>query len=151
MFSGSIFPPIALNISLHPALITLKFPNMFDITSSLAPAFFKSCITFCFIVSSKFPNVTFPASSNTGSPDVNKLFIFAKLSVLCFAVCLLATVFHAGNISSIFLSKSLDTCCAKLTSTDLLPICCLSISKYSCVLPPLALTKDAILSNVLSI
>ena len=50
-----------------------------------------------------------------------------------------------------FLSKSLDTFLAKFTSADLVPICLLSTSKNSCVLPPLARSFDAALSKNLSI
>ena len=92
---------MALNISPHPDLITLKPDKILCIVSFFAPAVFKSFITTCFNSSFKLPKTTFPASSIAGSPDNNKSFIFPKLSVLCFAVFLSATVFHAGNIESI--------------------------------------------------
>ena len=50
-----------------------------------------------------------------------------------------------------FLSNDCDTCFAKFTSADLTPTCCLSISKNSCGLLPLALAVPAALSKNLSI
>jgi len=128
------------NICPQPVLIILKLSNIAFMFSSLAPKSFNLCVISACKFWSILWKVTLPASSSVGSPDNNKSFSLFNVSFLCLAVCLFATVLHAGKIASMFVSKSLETCLANSKSNDLLPICCLSISKNSWVFPPRALT-----------